>query len=83
MDMSNSNVSFCVRAVKTLSNFDIDALTQSMEAYFMAGMPMSKAGPAAVSDLLATVISEREEMVRLVREQHPQCFLRQDWDGDD
>lgn len=83
MELSNSNLSFCIRAVKTLSNYDTDALTESMEAYVRAGMPMSEACPAAVADLLATITSEREEMVRLVHEQHPQCFLCQDGDEDE
>lgn len=83
MELSNNNLPFCIRTVKTLSNFDTDALTESIEAYARAGMPMNEACPAAVADLLATITSERDEVVRLVREQHPQCFICQDGDEDE
>lgn len=72
--MSNLRMAFCMRAVKTLCDEDLGALTDGIEAYVQAGMPNAQAAPAAVRDLTAAVEAERCEMALLLRAQHPQCF---------
>lgn len=75
--MNNAKLSFCLRAVKTLCDTDLGTLTDSIEAYVQAGMPAAEAAPAAVADLRAAVLAEREDLVQLLRAQHPGCFSKQ------
>lgn len=75
--MKNAGMSFCIRAVKTLSNADVGELTDWMDAYVQAGMTADQAAASAVADLLASVEAERADLVLLLRAQHPQCFRRE------
>ncbi len=67
-------MSFCLKAVKTLSNQDLGALTDGIESYVKAGMAAKAAERAAVTDLLEQVNGERGEVIGLLRAQHADVF---------
>lgn len=67
-------MSFCLKAATTLDDQDLASITDGIEAYVKAGMPVEQAEAAAIDDLLAQVGAERAEVVGLLRAQHADLF---------
>lgn len=65
-----SKLSFCLQATK-LHDADSAALTDAIERYTRAGMPMAKAELAAIEDVLADVRAEAQEIVQAVAAKYP------------
>ena len=64
-------MSFCLKAIKTLNDSDLGALTDGIESYVKAGMETQAAERAAVNDMLAQVAEDRKELMGLIEQQHP------------
>jgi hypothetical protein len=67
-------MSFCLKAVTTLQDDDLSALTTAIEAYVSSGITVNKAEKMAVSDVLAQVKTERKDILALLEQQHPDAF---------
>lgn len=65
-------LSFCLRAIKTLDDQDLNALTEKIEANVKSGMETPQAELSAVEDLLASLAEERNELLALIKAQHPE-----------
>lgn len=72
--MTTLRFSFCVKAATTLDAGDLDALTAGIEAYRKDKIGDRESEEMALDDIEAEVVSERAEIMQLVREQHPELF---------
>lgn len=65
-----AELNFCLQAA-ALHDEDSGALSDAIERYTTAGMPMARAQLAAIADVIADVRTQREQIMAAAREQHP------------
>lgn len=71
----SKRLSFCVAAATSLDADDLDTLTDGIEGYVTTGVDERQAETMALGDLRAAVAKERQAVMDLVRQQHPELFL--------
>ena len=69
-------LSFCLKAVKTLGDADLAALTERIETYRAQGVQAGQSEQAAVDDLIAQLQAEQAELLGDLRQQHGDLFMR-------
>lgn len=68
-----TKLSFCVQAVSTLQQQDLDLVTDNIERYMDAGLEAKQAESLAVRDALASLADERKGIEDLVAQQYPKA----------
>jgi hypothetical protein len=69
-------LSFCLKAVTTLNDADLAAVTERIETYRAQGVQAGQSEQAAVDDLIAQVQAEQLELLGDLRQQHGDLFVR-------
>lgn len=72
--MKTPKMQFCLKAATSLSENDLDDLTDAIGKYMEAGVGQAQAETMAVDDLTRQVMAEREALLAAGREQFPDAF---------
>jgi hypothetical protein len=67
-------LNFCLQAATTLTEDDLETITDAVANYKAAGMQVELAETRAVDDAIAQVTREREAIIALARAQYPELF---------
>ena len=72
--MTSARMQFCLKAATSLSENDLDDLTDAIGKYIDAGVSREQAETMAVDDLTRQIMGERDALLAAGREQFPDVF---------